>query len=355
MDRIWWTQMIKPSLFVKNVVDTLFDEQNVILQLPSSVPWYDTFLSEIEYGLKDLGSLRELTYAEYDENMEPGDWLLHNFVKKELRKTHRLGISYASFLASLPELTLHNSVVWVQNLTEKGMTSWLSFARDYRKQLPKDVPGALFVLEYRGSLGHIAKGKAKLISFQSEISSYDKYAFCTLIASKTSLKTEILPYLSELVSSVCGDDIELCAACMQKEEKFAENPAKCLTEIAENEQHWDGTTYSIDEDLAGLDQLVWKSQIRFAFPLLEQFRMSFVQKHWRDINANLPFTNQFNETFSTPEEVELGLLYAFSSQGSIQMSTNDEYAVLRRAKDMRNSLSHLRPLPYDDVLFLVGL
>lgn len=348
--------MIKPGAFVRNLVDTLFDEENVILQLPGAVPWYDTFLSEVENGLIGLGCQREVTFAEFDdETAKPGEWLLNAFVKKEVRKTHRIGVSYASFLASLPELTLHNSVVWLQNMTEKGMTDWLSFIREYKKKLPKDLPGALFVLEYRGNLGHIATGKAKLISFQSEISSYDRYAFCTLIASRTKLNADVLPYLAELVSSVCVDDIELCAACIEKEEQFARDPEACLREMAENEEHSDGSAYSVEGPLAGLDQLVWKSQIRFVFPLLEQYRMNFVKKHWRDISTQLPYTNQFNETFSVPEEVELGLLYAFTSQGAVQMSDNEEFSVLRKVKDMRNDLAHLRPVSYDEILFLLGL
>lgn len=354
MDRIWWTQMVKPGAFVHNIVDTLFDEQNVILQLPGAVPWYETFLSEVENGLIGLGCQREVTFAEYDDTVAPGEWLLNKFVKKEVRRTHRIGVSHASFLASLPDLTLHDSVVWIQNITEKGMTGWLSFIRDYRKQLPKTLSGALFVLEYRGHLGHIATGKAKLISFRSEISSYDRYAFCTLIASGSRLNAEVLPYLAELVSSVCVDDIELCAACIEKEEQFARDPESCLREIAQNERHSDGSVYSIEGPLAGLDQLVWKSQIRFVFPLLEQYRMSFVQKHWRDISTQLPYTNQFNETFSVPEEVELGLLYAFTSQGAVQMSDNEEFSVLRKVKDMRNDLAHLRPVSYEDILFLLA-
>ena len=158
-----------------------------------------------------------------------------------------------------------------------------------------------------------------------------------------------MPYIAELVSSVCSDDIELCAECIKYGEEFARDPTACLQKIAEISAHSDGTPFEAEALLSDLEYHIWESQIRLLFPKIERFRTDFIKMHRKDINKNLPITNTFEETIENPEDVEIGLLYALTKIGAVQMFTNEEFPVLRFYKDIRNSLAHIKPVDFESV------
>ena len=352
LDKIWWQKISKASLFIQDIVDTLLEEKNVVLQLPKYVPWYDTFFDVISEELVTAGMQREL--RELKSNQEdPGEQIKEKFCKKDVRSSHRGGISVATFIAE-QNSTLHNSLVWITGLEEKEVRLWADFIKEYYKARPKERSRAQFVLELRGVNNGLSVTNSKTLSFNTDISAYDKFTFCALISSEAIIESFLKPYLAELVSTVCSDDIELCAACVGKGIEFAKNPDQCLKEIAVEETRSDGSSYEITEVLENLEHNIWKSQIRFAFPLLEEFRSRFVQSHRREISALLPVTNTFDEVINSPEEAELSLLLAMASNGMIQMKTNDELPKLRHHKQMRDSLAHLKPIDLDEVILLVN-
>ena len=51
------------------------------------------------------------------------------------------------------------------------------------------------------------------------------------------------PYLAEVVSSVCGDDVELCAACVLRGMEFLSLPDQTINDIIESCHRSDGERY----------------------------------------------------------------------------------------------------------------
>ena len=347
MDRIWWSQITKASLFASNVIEALANGTSVVLSLPKHVPWYDTLCDIINDGVIDNGIPRQ-TYR-VDGSREPGQFLLERFCKPELRLEYRIGKSYAAFLAEQDAITLNSAIVWVENLDAQSLANWIAFIHEYNKKLPAKRQGGLFLLETRGVDAVASSKKIRCLSFSSEISPYDKYTFCTLISASAIVDNKVKPYLAELASTVCGDDVELCAHCIAGGTEFAKDPAKYLTDAAETMYRSDGTGYQMELTEDELRYRIWESQLRMIFPIVERFRMQFVNAHRSDIEKELPITNDFGEVMSVPEDVEIGLLYTLTKNGAIQMKDNAEFPKLRVFKQARNDLAHLNLLTYETV------
>ena len=348
MNNIWWRYITRANLFAQNIVDCLINEQSVALYLPRYVPWYDTLFYIIEDGVVNNGLQREIKIID-DSDDEPGRILMNLFCKKEIRAQYRIGKSYATFLGQQQASTLSSAVVWVRGLTANRLSQWQKFIPEYKRAVSKNNSCAVFVLEVRNDSIQQIPGGVESISFDSSISAYDKYTFCALGIASTGYSTSMKAYLAELISNVCTNDVELCAACIRYGIQFAKNPLECLQLIESTENHSDGTPYDVEDAIKELDYHIWESQIRMIYPMIEKYRSDFVNQHRRDIQKALPIENDFGDLIETPEDAEIGLLYSLTAQGAIQMMNNDEYSILRHYKEARNSLAHIKPLGYDEI------
>ncbi len=347
MDRVWWKQITKASTFCQKVIDALSSEDSIILNLPVHVPWYSTLTDIINDALRDNGIPKIIHYVEND--VKPGEYLLESFCKKEIRMTYRIGKTHAAFLAEQESSTLNSSIVWVRLITPDSLAAWLDFIREYYRVLPASRQRGLFILENRGDI--IAGGGKHIqsISFSSEISAYDKYTFCTLISSTAQVNSSIRPYLAELVSTVCSDDIELCAKCVGDGLNFAKDPEGYLETVSKTEFRSDGSLFDAELSQEELRYRVWESQIRMIFPLIERFRMQFIKNHRNEIQRQLPIENNYGDRIEKPEDAEIGLIYYLASVGGITMKDPTEAAKLKMLKDARNELAHLNMLPLEIV------
>ena len=212
----------------------------------------------------------------------------------------------------------------------------------------KDKTPAIFILEVHGFYGRSPKGIQKLV-FDQAITAYDRFAFCALAASDSNTCREYLrPYLAELVSTVCRDDIELCAACIQKGVRFLKDPKNTLKQIISTEYRSDGERYSYLR-LDDLRLLIWETQLKAVFPVIEQYRSFFIKKYSIYIQKALPFSNPNGQDITSPEDVEIGMLVYLVGNGNITLADSSEYPELERFRDARNNLAHLNILEPEDV------
>lgn len=64
-----------------------------------------------------------------------------------------------------------------------------------------------------------------------------------MASSETRCKEYLRPYLAEVVSSVCGDDVELCAACVLRGMDFLSSPVQTINDVIESGHRSDGECY----------------------------------------------------------------------------------------------------------------
>ena len=335
MNKVWWTKVTNASHFLDKIVDTVQNGQSIILQLPDTIPWYETMKEIVETRIEDMVE-------------DPGEYLFYEFCKKEKRVHYRPGIGYAEFLAKNEDIVLTDSILWIAKTCEENLTKW---AKHSNKALGKHKEGCIFIVEARNNpAGAAVKEKKGLrnISYAREIGHYDNYLFNVLATSSSPEKEIFKQYLAEVVSIMLPDDIELSALCIEKGRAFLENPLGVIREISSTKTRSDGRNFGADIGEEDLQERLWEAQIKVIFPLVERQRNVLVQKYQREIEGLLPIVAAYGEEFLEASEVELGILSYLAGSGQIQLQYED-VEKLNKLKNARNVLAHIRTLPQEEV------
>lgn len=348
MDNLWWSQISKASSFLNSVVNTALEGKSLVLFLPEYVPWYNTLVELIENKLNQENPNNSLDKIECPKG-EVGEFLLDKYCKKEKRATYRYGMTYASFLAKSDDIVLNNRYVWVKDIPSSKMEEWMEFIVEYNKELLFSKTPAIFILEARNSSMTLKPKKGiRTLVFEKNIDAYDKFAFCTLAATQTKCKNHMRPYLAELVSSVCKEDIELCAECVEEGDNFLKSPMDVIQKIISSTYRSDGMDFQFQHTQDELKHIIWESQLKLVFPIIEKYRNYFVKKYSSIIQSALPMKNSFGEVVDNPLDVEIGALSYLVGNKTISLNSQ-EYEELEMFRIARNKLAHLNVLELDVV------
>ena len=351
MDQIWWNHIIKAHAFLENIVKEAAGGHSLLLTLPDSVPWKSTFLDLIREQLLMENPKNKLEVIECPEE-EPGEFILQKYCKRETRAKYRYGVSYAQFLGKCQETVLNDRYVWVSDIPDEKVTKWLDFVSEYQKNVQDKTPG-IFILEvHNDAMNRKSKKGIRSLGFEQNIGAYDKYAFCALASSETNCKEFLRPYLAEAVASVCGDDVELCAVCVAKGMEFLNAPYETIQKVTEDLFRSDGERYCFSKSQEEVDTLLWEAQLKYVFPLVENYRRYFVKKYYDFIKAVLPINNGYGDQVMVPEEAELGNLMYLVERGGIPVSA-EESMELKRYRKARNELAHMNLLSNEELCVIL--
>lgn len=323
------------------------------MELPDCVPWKECFYECIENEINSKSS--ENTVDFIDSPYEKlGDYLLGKYCSEEKRATYRPDKTFACFLAQSDDIVLNNRIVWVKNIPESMNDEWLEFVSDYNKNVKKDRPHAVFILEVPSCRNVNVKKKGIInINYTNELSIFDTYVFCTLAVSDIKVNRELKTYLSELVSSICGYDVELCSICIERYDEFLRNPISTVRNIIGMFCRSNGDKFEIVYSEDYIHQLIWNSQLKSIFPVIEEYRRRFVIKYKNLINSHLPIKTTYNECFIEPEDEEIGTLMYMVADDKIHCSEEDRRKLFD-FREARNLLAHLKILPFDKVEHLLS-
>ena len=348
MERIWWEQITNANRFVNSIVNSILEEKSSILILSKLTPWRNTMRELVESRV--LNKTSETSFDLLDSpKTSVGEFMLNKYCKEDKRIEYRPNKSYAQFLAESDDIVLNSRIVWIQNISSKIFLEWVHFVSEYHSSMRSDISPAVFILETdEDFMRKIAKKGVNNIVYSKEMNDFDTYAFCILAASGLSSRTYLKNYWAELLSNVCGIDIELSAKCLGQAEKFLENPYKILKDIAEKEIRSDGKSFSFPLDEDSIAKRVWKTQIKIVFPVIEDYREKFVSNYKEQITQLLPIKSSNGEECTEAEEVEIGTLKYVVAIGSLKVASNthDELYSFNQA---RNTLAHLKPLKLETV------
>ena len=349
MDKTWWCQVTNASNFIKEAIEAVLKENNLVLELPSYLPWYDTMRGLIEEGLRK--SSDRILEKINDSNLEPGEMILNQLCKKEVRDEYRPSIGYATFLANCEKTVLNDRFVWVTGIKKGRCTVWLDFVSEYTKKLGNERKGGVFILEIETQSVAINKKRIVVLNFDKKIESCDRLVFNMLAASSVHEKVQMKQYLAELVATIVGNDIELSAQCISAKwyKQFLANPYKALKRVVQEECKSDGSPYVFSMSEEEVNRLIWKAQIKTVFPIVEEYRDRFISKHRNQIEKELPVSNSFGEEYVEPNEVEIGTLYYMTVHGMITLAY-EEQKELYRFKEARNKLAHLIVLNVEEII-----
>lgn len=353
MDIIWWEQITKAAHFIQTTASTILDHNSVVISLPESTPWKSTLYENIEGILRQGNPEYKLAFHDCPTE-EPGEFLLEEYCKRDKRNSYRYGMSYAKFLAESEGIVLNSRYVWIRNVAGEKLKEWQNFISEYNKNLRTNSSSAVFILETQDMTTKTKKVKGiKYLSFDDSIDFYDKYSFCVLASTGIDIRPSIRPYVAEVVSSVCKDDIELCALCMQQWNDFVKEPLKTLIQVTSSETHSDGSPFSADYNTESVEARIWEAQIKLLFPIVERYRTYFVKKYRKHIEKALPLETVYGEIIDDPLDVELGALCRLVKEKIVPL-TPKENDQLDSFKVIRNYLAHLRTLDFERVEWVLS-
>lgn len=346
MEQIWWERVPNALSFVNDIVGSLVDEKSMILQHSVPLPWQASFISFVKDSVKQQNSSK--TFEAVSGTEKPGPYLLREFCKPEKRAQYRPSKSYADFLAESDDIVLHERYIWVTISSAEQLEAWTSFVSDYIKGRSKNKEPAAFVLDWQGTELFSRKKGVAYYSFDDYIGEYDRVVFSMLASSSIPGGTFIKNYLAELAANVIGNDIELYAKCFKCYREFMVDPYDVVTSCAANSLRSDGSSFQFFKSRSEVEHSVWLAQIRTIYPIIEEFREDFVQKHKAAVKAQLPITSSYGEVYDDPNDVELGTLVYMAGSGKLTLNTK-EYDKLIAFKDARNTLSHLGIIPLEKI------
>lgn len=349
MDKVWWNHITKAHKFMEDIVACAAEGKSMLLSLPENVPWRNTLLELVEDKLKQENFKNAFEYVACPEE-EVGLFLLNKYCKKEKRASYRYGITYAEFLGQCEDIVLNDRYIWVHDIPQNRCEEWMDFIVEYNKNVKEKTP-AIFILEVQdGYFCNKARKGIRKLAFNQNISAYDRFAFCALIASGSSnCKEYLCQYLAELAASICNDDIELCAKCVGMGNQFLKNPEETLKQIITESYRSDGEKIIYSRTPDELKTLIWEAQLKNIFPVIEKYRSYFIKKYNDNIRTALPISNSYGQKVITPEEVEIGMLIYLIGNGTIRLNNSNEYQELELFRDARNKLAHLNTIDFETV------
>lgn len=350
MDKVWWNHIIKPKWFLNQMVECILKKKSVVLFVPKVIPWYNSMIELIEEQLhkESADYAFEMIESPIDDK-EVGEFLLEKYCKKEKRATYRPAISYAKFLGGSEDIVLHNRFIWVRHITKEKYEEWCNFIVEYKKTVGENRACAVFILEIMDpSIERLKRKNIDVMIYENIISEYDRYTFCALLASEINIKENLKQYLADLVASVCGNNIELCAMCIQKGIWFLKDPNGVLTEVLEQECREEGNCFDLKETGENIQNIIWNSQLRIFFPIIENYRSSFIHQYKAKFEKFLPVQNIFGEAIENVQDMEIGILcYLLEKEEFLLDVKEKEYEKLNHYRNARNKLAHLESLSFD--------
>ena len=352
MEQVWWERVPNALAFLAEITESLLSEKSIVLHYATAIPWHNYFVGQIQESVMQQNSSKKFEVIQGIDN--PGEYLLREYCKPEKRAQYRPSKTYARFFAESDDIVLHERYFWIYADSVEALNNWMEFVSEYVKQRSKNKEIAVFIIEWNGH-GTIRPIKGvRAIYFDDYIGEYDRVAFSTLAASSIREDPLIKTYLAELTASIAGNNIELSALCLENYKEFLQDTFTFVDQFAIMCTH-DGVEGQLPfkKDKDEIKRCIWRAQIKTLYPIIEEYRESFVEKHKEEISRELPIATSYGEEYVDPKDVELGTLVYMVGAGKLSLVTS-EYRQLDKYKTARNKLSHLNILEYIEIKELIG-
>ena len=323
-------------------------EKSVVFLLPENVPWHSEMHGKLETLLSKPDRKFEIIAPAQD--IEPGTFILDRYFKSEVRDRYRPTVGHTKFIASNDETSpFRDSFIIVMVKSKAQLSNWVDFIKGYEKEKRAyGSHGCLFILEYLQKSGEKHHSTMNTVKWDDFIHDYDKHMFALLSVSQIKENREILEYLSEFISLLCHDDVELAAELAAHGMECVFAPEKAIADINENALRNNGDTYNIAIDSRQISSILWEAQIKILFPKIEKFKSDLIVACEQFFNDGFTYTTPYGREKIDYHELEIGEILFLYSEGRVNLPEE----LVKKAKfykECRNSLAHSTPISFDDV------
>ncbi len=319
----WWSCITGPQYIVSQVIKKLIENRNVILKVPTDLPWIHQMRSTVEYFYRQktdsLDIIIDMIDAtdEYLVSVEPGRYLLERYGTRNVRNGYREKSKDSIQEYLVYKEVIRNRILWIKNLSDKQFDKWVKFCKEYPTG---SVKYGLFVLEANEYVSSPDCKQIREIVFNQSVSNYDLQVFNSFVLnSYDTLTSNWKKYISTVVALLCDVDAEVSELLLRTIDFTKEEPVEGLRMVAEmpeyslrgsdrNSNHV--LSYYRCNKLDKLNERIWSAQVQVLFPLIEIERIAIIAKYEKEIRESLSANNisQCGEKLLEPIDVELGTL-----------------------------------------------
>ena len=175
------------------------------------------------------------------------------------------------------------------------------------------------------------------MDFSNYVTDYDYYVYCLLsLSENTKYNISMKQYVAEIASLLCRNNAELSWGALDKPEELYSNSFEYFNSFSTKKM-------SQNE----INQILWKAQIKYIFPILEDYRCCLVSKYGNILKDYLPFEFVYGDTVDDVNELELSHILYINKESDFLKKT--ELDRLVHFKDIRNDLAHMKPTSADKI------
>ena len=335
---LWWSRLVNSVRFLDDIKDAVIEGKSVIMNFSDSIPWFDDLTEALEQKLSFMTDTRSFAYDDVSSvTTEPAEYLFTNYFTESERKKYWIDESYEQFMAENNNTTLNHKILCITGINSDNAAPWLKTVSEYLEYRNSEER-CIFILFVRqaNTIG------SKLISnfqYSDYVTDYDCLMLCLTLMSSEKCRSVQKQYISELASSIAGNNVEIAGLLAKEGLSLAEDPYGTASQVL-----WDN-----DIKITNLSEVVetavWKAQIKLVFPRLEDFRRNLVQKYNDKIKMQLPITSSSGERIEKPSDVEIGPLFSIAGKG--KFLEKSEFDMLCKMRDARNMLAHSESIKFD--------
>lgn len=340
---IWWSRIGNSLRLLTKVTNNLQDGRSAVLQVPRNLPWRQEFYEAVDLRRSGFSGERRLMRLEWEENADPGEFILDELCSKRVRADYWPGQTYAAYLGSRDDILLNDYYVWITGVHRKGdIARWAEFISRYDHAAHRFGNRAVYIVEYDGVSADLS-GLEKIVY---TVENYDCRVFSLEAAAELG-NAELRSYQAELALSICGNDPELCYALLLSGPKLLHNPTQTTAEVLSDSCSSEGIPFEPLEEQY-VQSAAWEATIVLLFPVLERYRMRFIARNKSELARHLPISNSNGDQVTDPCDLEIGALYYIVSSAGTAFAPAEVDAI-KLCRKVRNLLAHNKVVPLEDV------
>lgn len=342
---LWWHRLVNSARFIDDLKDKLADDKSVLLLFDTEIPWAEIMTETLQQKLEDANDNRTFDVLDVSNETSPGTYLMERYCSKEERikywpTTHG---SPEKFLAQNEVTPLNKRYVCLTGIKAEDASKWVDSVAEYLESCKEGDEHGVFIIILKGV--NVPDSKY-LIKFRYDdyVTDYDCMMLClTLVSDLKCSKAEKM-YLCEVASNIAHNNAPLAAMLASRRIDLIQNPYETTAIVFEENE------VKVTNLKERVGMAVWEAQIKLVFPKIENFRADLIRKYEKKISCYLPIKSSNNDIVDKASDLEIGQLFfickANRSQKVIDLS---EYEMLKKMRDVRNTLAHWEALSYEQL------
>jgi hypothetical protein len=325
---LWWKHTFGPAKLLHEAAETLLSGGHPWVNYPN-MPWAAEFRDHVKQMVeeKNAGLSFEFMDLREEENLDP---------LRTLRSLDGEGMRYYMPSVALEKYIQQknlfpNTVIWVYGYADGESEAWLKLSERCAKSK------TAFRIVCEGTLPAPGSGRVRSLSGREYVSRFDSLLFImSTVSERLDFSVEQRNYLSTLLNEMFTLNPEAANEAVSDLDGFLREPVAL------------GLRYLPGCDEAEVSRAVWRAQVKAIFPLVEQQRLRIIERNLKGIRGILPFSDNYGNSYTRPEEIELRHLVHYTSTGQAFLSEADQ-KLLGILHPMRNKLAHLIVLEKEEV------